>query len=125
MSKLRHLKEIEKDHHKLLKTITELSVNQEPEEQQCLSATVSRTPSLDRGSGDVKEGLNHKELLSDSAPLAPLHPRPSPLHRPVEQSRRRTAATALVVLVPTDTEKLVGLVRICVTLSLLPETKGN
>ncbi|XP_053271693.1 rho guanine nucleotide exchange factor 11 [Pleuronectes platessa] len=55
MSKLRHLKEIEKDHHKLLKTITELSVNQEPEEQQCLSATVSRTPSLDRGSGDVKE----------------------------------------------------------------------
>ncbi|XP_034470827.1 rho guanine nucleotide exchange factor 11 isoform X5 [Hippoglossus hippoglossus] len=55
MSKLRHLKEIEKDHHKLLKTITELSVNQESEDQQCHSATVSRTPSLDRGSGDVKE----------------------------------------------------------------------
>ncbi|XP_060922033.1 rho guanine nucleotide exchange factor 11 [Limanda limanda] len=55
MSKLRHLKEIEKDHHKLLKTITELSVNQESEEQLCHSASVSRTPSLDRGSGDVKE----------------------------------------------------------------------
>ncbi|XP_044039216.1 rho guanine nucleotide exchange factor 11 isoform X2 [Siniperca chuatsi] len=56
MSKLRQLKEIEKAHHKLLKTLREPSVNQESEEQQCLSATVSRTPSLDRGSGDGKEG---------------------------------------------------------------------
>ncbi|XP_070785812.1 rho guanine nucleotide exchange factor 11 [Enoplosus armatus] len=56
MSKLRQLKEIEKAHHKLLKTLRESSVNQESEDQQCLSATVSRTPSLDRGSGDGKEG---------------------------------------------------------------------
>ncbi|XP_035531111.1 rho guanine nucleotide exchange factor 11 isoform X7 [Morone saxatilis] len=57
MSKLRQLKEIEKAHHTLLKTLREPSVNQESEEQQCPSATVSRTPSLDRGSGDAgKEG---------------------------------------------------------------------
>ncbi|XP_036967803.1 rho guanine nucleotide exchange factor 11 isoform X7 [Acanthopagrus latus] len=56
MSKLRKLKEIEKAHHKLLKTLREPSVNQESEDQQCPSATVSRTPSLDRGSGDGKEG---------------------------------------------------------------------
>nr|XP_043876845.1 rho guanine nucleotide exchange factor 11 isoform X2 [Solea senegalensis] len=56
MSKLRQLKEIEKAHHKLLKTLTEPSVNQESGDQQCHSATVSRTPSLDRGSGDGKEG---------------------------------------------------------------------
>uniref|UniRef100_UPI0037E8A71F rho guanine nucleotide exchange factor 11 isoform X2 n=1 Tax=Semicossyphus pulcher TaxID=241346 RepID=UPI0037E8A71F len=56
MSKLRQLKEIEKDHHKLLKTLTEPPVNQESEEHQCHSATVSRTPSLDRGSVDGKEG---------------------------------------------------------------------
>ncbi|XP_076580787.1 rho guanine nucleotide exchange factor 11 isoform X2 [Chaetodon auriga] len=56
MSKLRQLKEIEKDHHKLLKTLREPSANQEPEDRQCSSATVSRTPSLDRGSGDGKEG---------------------------------------------------------------------
>ncbi|XP_045919768.1 rho guanine nucleotide exchange factor 11 isoform X2 [Micropterus dolomieu] len=55
MSKLRQLKEIEKAHHKLLKTLREPSVNQESEEQRSLSATVSRTPSLDRGSGDCKE----------------------------------------------------------------------
>ncbi|KAI3375703.1 hypothetical protein L3Q82_004013 [Scortum barcoo] len=53
MSKLRQLKEIESNHHRLLKTLREPSVNQESEEQQCLSATVSRTPSLDRGSGDA------------------------------------------------------------------------
>ncbi|XP_042256545.1 rho guanine nucleotide exchange factor 11 isoform X3 [Thunnus maccoyii] len=56
MSKLRQLKEIENAHHKLLKTLKEPSVNQESEDQQCRSATVSRTPSLDRGSGDGKEG---------------------------------------------------------------------
>ncbi|KAM6959698.1 LOW QUALITY PROTEIN: rho guanine nucleotide exchange factor 11 [Tautogolabrus adspersus] len=56
MSKLRQLKEIEKAHHKLLKTLTEPSVNQELEEPQCHSASVSRTPSLDRGSIDGKEG---------------------------------------------------------------------
>ncbi|XP_037614086.1 rho guanine nucleotide exchange factor 11 isoform X3 [Sebastes umbrosus] len=55
-SKLRQLKEIEKSHHKLLKTLREPFVNQESEDQQCHSATVSRTPSLDRGSGDGKEG---------------------------------------------------------------------
>ncbi|XP_041820615.1 rho guanine nucleotide exchange factor 11 isoform X2 [Chelmon rostratus] len=56
MSKLRQLKEIEKAHHKLLKTLREPPANQESEDQQCPSATVSRTPSLDRGSGDGKEG---------------------------------------------------------------------
>ncbi|XP_034532525.1 rho guanine nucleotide exchange factor 11 isoform X3 [Notolabrus celidotus] len=56
MSKLRQLKEIEKAHQKLLKTLREPSVNQESEDQLCLSATVSRTPSLDRSSVDGKEG---------------------------------------------------------------------
>ncbi|XP_031706950.1 rho guanine nucleotide exchange factor 11 isoform X5 [Anarrhichthys ocellatus] len=56
MSKLRQLKEIEKSHQQLLTTLREPFVNQESEEQQCGSATVSRTPSLDRGSGDGKEG---------------------------------------------------------------------
>ncbi|XP_030609052.1 rho guanine nucleotide exchange factor 11 isoform X2 [Archocentrus centrarchus] len=56
MSKLRHLKEIEKKHYKLLETLKESSVSQEMEDQQSPSATVSRTPSLDRGSGDGKEG---------------------------------------------------------------------
>ncbi|XP_010793949.1 rho guanine nucleotide exchange factor 11, partial [Notothenia coriiceps] len=55
-SKLRQLKDIENSHHTLLKTLREPLVNQEPEDQQCPSATVSRTPSLDRGSGDGKEG---------------------------------------------------------------------
>ncbi|KAF3837235.1 hypothetical protein F7725_004699 [Dissostichus mawsoni] len=56
-SKLRQLKDIENSHHTLLKTLREPLVNQESEDQQCPSATVSRTPSLDRGSGDAgKEG---------------------------------------------------------------------
>ncbi|KAK5858612.1 hypothetical protein PBY51_002739 [Eleginops maclovinus] len=54
-SKLRQLKEIEDSHHTLLKTLRE-PINQESQDQQCPSATVSRTPSLDRGSGDGKEG---------------------------------------------------------------------
>ncbi|XP_028262876.1 rho guanine nucleotide exchange factor 11 isoform X2 [Parambassis ranga] len=56
MSKLRQLKEIEKAHHKLLETLKDSSINQEPEDQQCRSATVSRTPSLERSSGDGKDG---------------------------------------------------------------------
>ncbi|CAI5686240.1 unnamed protein product [Oreochromis niloticus] len=56
MTKLRHLKEIEKAHYKLLETLRESSVSQESEDQQCRSATVSRTPSLERSSGDGKEG---------------------------------------------------------------------
>uniref|UniRef100_A0A8C9X7P9 Rho guanine nucleotide exchange factor (GEF) 11 n=1 Tax=Sander lucioperca TaxID=283035 RepID=A0A8C9X7P9_SANLU len=56
MSKLRQLKEMEKSHHKLLKTLREPFVNQDSDDQQCHSATVSRTPSLDRSSGDGKEG---------------------------------------------------------------------
>uniref|UniRef100_A0A673CIB3 Rho guanine nucleotide exchange factor (GEF) 11 n=1 Tax=Sphaeramia orbicularis TaxID=375764 RepID=A0A673CIB3_9TELE len=52
MSKLRRLREMETDHHKLLKTLREPAVSQESEDHQCHSATVSRTPSLDRGSGD-------------------------------------------------------------------------
>ncbi|XP_078132779.1 rho guanine nucleotide exchange factor 11 isoform X5 [Sander vitreus] len=56
MSKLRQLKEIEMSHHKLLKTLREPFVNQDSDDQQCHSATVSRTPSLDRSSGDGKEG---------------------------------------------------------------------
>lgn len=46
------LQDIENSHHTLLKTLREPLVNQESEDQQCPSATVSRTPSLDRGSGD-------------------------------------------------------------------------
>lgn len=56
MTKLRHLKELEKAHYKLLETLRESSVSQESEDQQCRSATVSRTPSLERSSGDGKEG---------------------------------------------------------------------
>lgn len=44
------LQEIEEAHHKLLKTLSDSPANQESEDQQCPSATVSRTPSLDRGS---------------------------------------------------------------------------
>uniref|UniRef100_A0A3Q0RIH1 Rho guanine nucleotide exchange factor (GEF) 11 n=1 Tax=Amphilophus citrinellus TaxID=61819 RepID=A0A3Q0RIH1_AMPCI len=58
MSKLHHLKEIEKKHYKLLETLKESSVSQEMEDQQSPSATVSRTPSLDRGSGDGEFTLN-------------------------------------------------------------------
>ncbi|TNN36578.1 hypothetical protein EYF80_053255 [Liparis tanakae] len=50
------LPEIETSHRELLKSLGEPLVLQEPEDQQCCSATVSRTPSLDRGSGDGKEG---------------------------------------------------------------------
>uniref|UniRef100_A0A667WSR9 Rho guanine nucleotide exchange factor (GEF) 11 n=1 Tax=Myripristis murdjan TaxID=586833 RepID=A0A667WSR9_9TELE len=52
MSKLHQLRDIEKAHHALLKTLREPSVGQEAEDRPCHSATVSRTPSLDRGSGD-------------------------------------------------------------------------
>lgn len=47
---LNPLQEIEDAHHNLLKTLSDTSVNQESEDRQCPSATVSRTPSLDRGS---------------------------------------------------------------------------
>ncbi|XP_034020984.1 rho guanine nucleotide exchange factor 11 isoform X3 [Thalassophryne amazonica] len=56
-SKLRQLREIEQAHHTLLKTLREPAVNQESEEPLCHSATISRTPSLERGSGDGKEGI--------------------------------------------------------------------
>ncbi|CAN9509432.1 unnamed protein product [Ophioblennius macclurei] len=49
MTKLRQLKEIETAHHKLLETLREPPAGSR-------SATVSRTPSLDRSSGDGKEG---------------------------------------------------------------------
>ncbi|KAG8006051.1 hypothetical protein GBF38_005182, partial [Nibea albiflora] len=62
-----HLQEIEKAHHKLLKTLTEPAANQESEDQQCPSATVSRTPSLDRGTGDGKRELNLHRKLNDPA----------------------------------------------------------
>lgn len=55
-SKLRHLKEIERAHHELLKSLQESTTRQESDEQQCHSATVSRTPSLSRSSRDGKEG---------------------------------------------------------------------
>ncbi|XP_008296120.1 rho guanine nucleotide exchange factor 11 isoform X2 [Stegastes partitus] len=56
MNKLRQLKEIESAHHKLLETLREPSVCQESEDQLCRSATVSRTPSLERSSVDGKDG---------------------------------------------------------------------
>lgn len=46
------LQEIEKAHHQLLTRLREPLANQVSEEQQCPSVTVSRTPSLDRGSSD-------------------------------------------------------------------------
>uniref|UniRef100_UPI001A9925A8 rho guanine nucleotide exchange factor 11 n=1 Tax=Gasterosteus aculeatus aculeatus TaxID=481459 RepID=UPI001A9925A8 len=56
MSKLRQLREIEKSHQKLLKTLREPFADEEPEDQPRCPATVSRTPSLDRGSADGKAG---------------------------------------------------------------------
>nr|XP_061816486.1 rho guanine nucleotide exchange factor 11 isoform X4 [Nerophis lumbriciformis] len=58
MSKLRELKDIEKEHHKLLASLREPAVNLDEvvEEEACRSATVSRTPSLERGSADGNEG---------------------------------------------------------------------
>ncbi|KAM4714008.1 rho guanine nucleotide exchange factor 11 [Anableps anableps] len=56
MNKLHKLKEIEKAHHKLLESLRDPSLSQESEDQPCRSATVSRTPSMDRSSGDGKEG---------------------------------------------------------------------
>lgn len=44
------LQEIEEAHQKLLKTLSDAPGNQESEDQRSPSATVSRTPSLDRGS---------------------------------------------------------------------------
>ncbi|KAM9827739.1 rho guanine nucleotide exchange factor 11 [Neosynchiropus ocellatus] len=55
MSKLQKLKEIEKAHHKLLQTLREPSPSLDSLEGQSHSASVSRTPSLDRGSMDGKE----------------------------------------------------------------------
>ncbi|XP_061921474.1 rho guanine nucleotide exchange factor 11 isoform X7 [Entelurus aequoreus] len=57
MSKLRELKDIEKEHHKLLASLREPAVNLDEvvEEEACRSATVSRTPSLERGSADGNE----------------------------------------------------------------------
>ncbi|XP_016531680.1 rho guanine nucleotide exchange factor 11 isoform X8 [Poecilia formosa] len=56
MRKLHKLKEIEKAHHKLLESLRDPALSQESEDQACRSATVSRTPSMDRSSGDGKEG---------------------------------------------------------------------
>ncbi|XP_061768963.1 rho guanine nucleotide exchange factor 11 isoform X3 [Nerophis ophidion] len=58
MSKLRELKDIEKEHHKLLASLREPAVNLDEvvEEEACHSATVFRTPSLERGSADGNEG---------------------------------------------------------------------
>nr|XP_057925313.1 rho guanine nucleotide exchange factor 11 isoform X4 [Doryrhamphus excisus] len=54
MSKLRQLKDIEKEHHKLLTSLREPAVDHEEDRASC-SATVSRTPSLERGSADGNE----------------------------------------------------------------------
>ncbi|XP_047241513.1 rho guanine nucleotide exchange factor 11 isoform X2 [Girardinichthys multiradiatus] len=56
ISKLHKLKEIEKAHHKLLESLRDPSFSQESEDQPCCSAAVSRTPSMDRSSGDGKVG---------------------------------------------------------------------
>ncbi|XP_036001940.1 rho guanine nucleotide exchange factor 11 isoform X4 [Fundulus heteroclitus] len=55
-SKLHKLKEIERAHQKLLESLRDPSFSQESEDQPCRSATVSRTPSMDRSSVDGKEG---------------------------------------------------------------------
>uniref|UniRef100_A0A3Q2PA42 Rho guanine nucleotide exchange factor 11 n=1 Tax=Fundulus heteroclitus TaxID=8078 RepID=A0A3Q2PA42_FUNHE len=51
-SKLHKLKEIERAHQKLLESLRDPSFSQESEDQPCRSATVSRTPSMDRSSVD-------------------------------------------------------------------------
>uniref|UniRef100_A0A1A7W723 Rho guanine nucleotide exchange factor (GEF) 11 n=1 Tax=Iconisemion striatum TaxID=60296 RepID=A0A1A7W723_9TELE len=56
MRKLHKLKEIEMAHNKLLETLRDPSFSLESEDQPCHSATVSRTPSMDRSSGDSTEG---------------------------------------------------------------------
>ncbi|XP_028329619.1 rho guanine nucleotide exchange factor 11-like isoform X2 [Gouania willdenowi] len=56
MSKLRQLKDIEAAHQKLLETLREPSIGQESDDQPSRSASVSRTPSLDRSSLDGKDG---------------------------------------------------------------------
>ncbi|XP_046907645.1 rho guanine nucleotide exchange factor 11 isoform X1 [Hypomesus transpacificus] len=55
MGKLHRLKEIEKAHQQLLQTLSEPAVNQEPVDLPRIQATVARTPSLDRGSGEGSE----------------------------------------------------------------------
>ncbi|XP_037832492.1 rho guanine nucleotide exchange factor 11 isoform X2 [Kryptolebias marmoratus] len=57
MNKLHKLKEIETAHHKLLETLRDPSFSLESEDQPCCSATVSRTPSMDRSSVEGKEGI--------------------------------------------------------------------
>ncbi|XP_054656184.1 rho guanine nucleotide exchange factor 11 isoform X3 [Dunckerocampus dactyliophorus] len=54
MSKLRQLKDIEKEHHKLLTSLREPAADHEEDQAFC-SASVSRTASLERGSADGNE----------------------------------------------------------------------
>ncbi|XP_056156789.1 rho guanine nucleotide exchange factor 11 [Lampris incognitus] len=56
MSKLNQLRDLEKAHHRLLKTLREPSVSLELQDHPCHTPTVTRTPSLDRGSVDGSEG---------------------------------------------------------------------
>lgn len=59
------LQEIEEAHHKLLKTLSDSPANLESEDQRSPSATVSRTPSLERGSINSEreaEFLNFRKM---------------------------------------------------------------
>uniref|UniRef100_A0A1A8F8P5 Rho guanine nucleotide exchange factor (GEF) 11 n=1 Tax=Nothobranchius korthausae TaxID=1143690 RepID=A0A1A8F8P5_9TELE len=56
MRKLHKLKEVEMAHNKLLETLRDPSFSLESEDQPCHLATVSRTPSMDRSSGDGTDG---------------------------------------------------------------------
>lgn len=63
--------EIEEAHHNLLKTLSD-PPNQESEDQQCLSATVSRTPSLERGS--INGATENKFIYPLNNPVTPSFP---------------------------------------------------
>ncbi|MEQ2174033.1 hypothetical protein GOODEAATRI_003617, partial [Goodea atripinnis] len=67
--------EIEKAHHKLLESLRDPSFSQESEDQPCCSAAVSRTPSMDRSSGDGLSFALRKETIitRTQAPLNSLN----------------------------------------------------
>ncbi|CAL8376866.1 unnamed protein product [Gadus morhua 'NCC'] len=56
MTKLQRLKDMENAHHQLLKSLREAAIGLPPEEHPGHPATVARTPSLERASGDGTEG---------------------------------------------------------------------
>ncbi|XP_056104352.1 rho guanine nucleotide exchange factor 11 [Rhinichthys klamathensis goyatoka] len=59
MRKLQHLRDIEADHHTLLKTLRQpVPADEAPGGVVCRCPAAARMPSLDRGAGDGKEGVS-------------------------------------------------------------------